>query len=366
MGVPYSEQLAAKDARVRRLLAEHAGAAWEDPFPSAESHFRARAKMVVAGSVEAPTLGILDDAKRGLDLRGCGLLGPVTTLAMPVLARFISSAGLRPYDVPARTGELKYLHVTETPDREAAIRFVLRSEGQVGRLRRHLPALLDDLPATRVVSVNLLSEHKAVTEGDTEITLTAESTLPLRINDITLHLLPGAFVQTNTAVAAGLYRQAAHWIDGVAPRSVLDLYCGVGGFALHAASPGRHVTGVEVSEAAVASATRSAAEAGIQALFRVSDATRFRQTDPAPDLVIVNPPRRGLGPALAARLEKSDVRTVVYSSCNPVSLAADLRAMPSWRLVAARLFDMFAQSDHAEVLTLLVRDPPGTGRPSGG
>ena len=74
-----------------------------------------------------------------------------------------------------------------------------------------------------------------------------------------------------------------------------------------------------------------------------------------PDLVIVNPPRRGIGPALAGRLESSGVRDVIYSSCNADSLARDLAGMPSLRPVSARLLDMFPHTNHHEVLLHLTR-----------
>lgn len=67
--------------------------------------------------------------------------------------------------------------------------------------------------------------------------------------------------------------------------------------------------------------------------------------------------RLGIGPELSARLESSSVTRVIYSSCNPTSLATDLAAMPSLRPVAGRLFDMFPHTTHAEVMVLLERQP---------
>lgn len=354
MGVPYEVQLRDKQARVEKLLPE--GIAWDEPFASPESGFRTKSTMVAGGTPQAPTLGILDTDGFGVDLSACGLLGPATAVAMPVLREFIARAGLRPYEVPRRTGELKYVHVVEAADSGLLVRFVLRSEGQVGRLRRALPLLFELLPGVRVVSVNLLPEHKALTGGDVELLLTDAATLALPVGDVTLHVAPGAFVQTNGVVAAGLYRQAGAWIEAERPGSVLDLYCGVGGFALHAAAPGRTVHGVELTPEAVESARRSAVEAGLAATFEVGDATAYaRSLQTSSDLVVVNPPRRGLGAALAGWLQESGVRTVLYSSCNPVTLARDLESMPSLEPVRARLFDMFPQTDHAEVLTLLRR-----------
>jgi 23S rRNA (uracil747-C5)-methyltransferase len=193
------------------------------------------------------------------------------------------------------------------------------------------------------------------------VLLTEQSLLPMRVADVTLLLGPKSFFQTNTRIAAALYEQAAHWVDVADPTVVWDLYCGVGGFALHAAAPHRTVLGVETSAEAVEAARAAAslrADAGHPAsaaglTFEVGDATTART--PAPDLVVVNPPRRGIGAELAGWLERSAAGTVVYSSCNVESLARDLAAMPSLRPVEARVFDMFPQTTHTELMVRLER-----------
>ena len=304
-----------------------------------------------------PTLGILDPVGGGVDLRDCGLHAPLIQAALPVLADFVTRAALTPYDVRARRGELKHLLVTASPDGELMVRFVLRSTESLARIRKHLPGLLERLPALAAASVNLQPHHKAVLEGAEEIALTERETLPMRVNGLVLHLRPQSFFQTNTDVAAALYRQGREWVEEAAPRTVWDLYCGVGGFALHVAAPGREVVGVETSAEAVASATLTATESGLDGVrFLADDATAYALAAPTvPDLVVVNPPRRGIGPDLAGWLETSGVGHVVYSSCNAVSLARDLAAMPSLRPVRARVLDMFPQTAHYEVIVLLER-----------
>ncbi len=357
MGVPYAEQLAGKDAHARELLRAFGDAAWLPPVASREDGYRNKAKMVVGGSVAAPTVGILDEAGRGVDLRECGICAPGVRAALPVLAEFITRARLEPYSVPERRGELKFVLVTVSPDGELMVRFVVRTEAAVERIRRRLPELLAALPDARVVTANLQPEHKAVVEGEREVVLTAESALVMRVGGIGLRLRPQSFFQTNTAVAERLYAQVAAWVEEVRPASVWDLYCGVGGFALHVAAPGRRVVGVESSREAVRSARATAAAAGLpQVAFRAQDATAFALTArTAPELVIVNPPRRGIGAELAGWLEGSAVPSVVYSSCNPKSLAHDLARMPSYRIRTGRVLDMFPQTSHLEVAVLLER-----------
>ena len=355
MGQPHGVQVADKERHVRGLLAPAVD--WLPPVVGPESGFRNKAKMVVGGTVEHPTLGILDPAGSGVDLQGCGLYPPELSRIFPVLEDFVRTARLTPYSVPHRTGELKNVLVTLSPDDELMVRFVLRSQESVARIRKHLPALGD----VAVASANIHPEHKAVVEGPLEIPLTERQTLRMRVNGIDLHLRPQSFFQTNTEVAAALYRQAVEWVDEVGPDSLWDLYCGVGGFALHCAGD-RDVTGIEVSAEAIASAQTSRDELGLDRVrFAAGDATAFALGAGAPpDLVIVNPPRRGIGPALSGWLEESGVRHVVYSSCNAESLARDLAVMPSLRPTRARLLDMFPQTTHYEVVTLLER----TDRPS--
>jgi 23S rRNA (uracil747-C5)-methyltransferase len=196
-----------------------------------------------------------------------------------------------------------------------------------------------------VVSVNLLPEHAALVEGEREIVLTEADALdcgPYRV-------LPRSFVQTNTAVAESLYAQAGAWVAEFAPARVWDLYCGTGRFALAVSAPS--VLGVELNADAVASASRAA---GPGARFVVADAAEWvgAQTELA-DLVILNPPRRGIGEQLARWLAGSGIQRLLYSSCNAETLARDLAAMPTYRPVRAQVFDMFPHTRHYEVLTLL-------------
>jgi 23S rRNA (uracil747-C5)-methyltransferase len=387
MGVPYPVQLGTKQEGVRALLdpvagtlAPDGGPLWLDPLPSPESHFRNKAKMVVTGTAEHPRLGILDPRQHpkhhdgtGVDLRDCGLYEPALGAAFPAVADTVTAAGLTPYDVGARTGELKHVILTLSPSGGLMIRFVLRSTDQLPALRAALPGLLAALPNTEVVTANLLPEHRALLEGPEEIHLAGAQTLAMTLNGIPLHLRPQGFFQTNTAMASALYAQASAWLDATDAASVWDLYCGVGGFGFQLAEVRAHdggaagplpvgtprtVWGLETSADAVAAARVTALELGVQdrVRFAVGDATDPGSVPPElPDAVVVNPPRRGIGPELATWLAGSGIRHVLYSSCNAATLARDLGHLPGYRPVRARLLDMFPQTDHYEVLMLLER-----------
>ncbi|ANS77773.1 23S rRNA (Uracil-5-) -methyltransferase rumB [Serinicoccus hydrothermalis] len=369
MGQPYALQLAQKQRDVAGTLDTHVAAdPWLEPVPSPESGFRNKAKLVVGGTKVAPTVGILDADGHGTDLRHCGLYEAGLDRAVAALPDLLAGAGLTPYDVPSRQGELKHVLLTHSPDDAILARVVLRSPGQ----RRRVGDLVEawrrrpDLPRLQVASINLQPAHAAVLEGRREEVLTPDTTLPMRLGEVTLHLGTRSFFQTNTTVASALYRQVAAWVDELDPGSVWDLYCGVGGFAVHLAAPGRQVTGVEVSAEAVRSAGRSAEGLGPAAeglRFVTDDATAYAlgsARQERPDLVIVNPPRRGLGARLPEWLETSGIPHVVYSSCAAATLSQDLERMPSYRVTRARLFDMFPQTRHHEVAVVLSRHAGGS------
>ncbi|MDI6023121.1 methyltransferase domain-containing protein [Leucobacter sp. UT-8R-CII-1-4] len=376
---PYSTQLHDKTEYCRELLPQVPK--WLPAFTGGDRAFRNRVKLVVGGSASEVTLGILGPDRQGIDLRECAIQAPEIAEVIPAIADFLESTGLEPYDVPARRGELKFVHITVAPEVDGVsslmVRFVVRTEHALGVIRAALSRLRAAVPSAAVISVNLLPEHKAVLEGEREEMLLGSS-LPMRLGfesqPLTLHLMPQSFFQTNTAVARELYSQVSAWAADIQPSSLWDLYCGVGGFALHcaaamsdkafAAQPseksanGVRVLGVELSEAAIDSAKRSARDAGLNAKFVAADATEYAlsaQPGSLPEMLVVNPPRRGIGAELASWIETSGIATVVYSSCNPESLARDLAVMPSYVVREGRVFDMFPHTSHLEVAVLLQR-----------
>ncbi|MGR3807641.1 23S rRNA (uracil(747)-C(5))-methyltransferase RlmC [Pasteurella testudinis] len=380
--VKYAEQLARKQRHLRQQLSalDLSAADWFPPFASAISGFRNKAKMVVSGSVERPLLGIVnepDDPQSAVDLCGCPLYPQTMQTVFPQLKDFIARAGLVPYNVQKRKGELKHILLTESRyNGKFMLRFVLRSENKLALIRRELAGLLQRLPQLAVVSLNIQPQHAAILEGEQEIFLTEQQVLEERFNGIPLFIRPQGFFQTNPQVAAALYRQAQSWVQDLPVVDLWDLFCGVGGFGLHCLSALKatrqtaenrtllQLTGIEISPSAIASAKLSAEYLGLNdqrqsaVEFRSLDSARFATGEAQPQkpqLVIVNPPRRGIGKPLAGFLNDFAPQFILYSSCNAVSMAKDLAILKDYQISKIRLFDMFPHTDHYEVLLLLQR-----------
>lgn len=356
MATPYALQLQAKQQQVQQLLAAFLPDGLLPPVASAELHFRNKAKMVVLGSAAEPVLGIIDHQLQPLDLSDCPLYPAAFSSAFAHIQQFIQLVKLQPYDLNSKKGELKYILLTQSSHTGRwLLRFVLRSQHQLAAIRKYLPQLQQQWPELEVCSVNLQPEHKAVLEGEQEFILTEAQMLAERLNDVPLYLQPQGFFQTNPQLAAQLYQTARDWTAALPLVRVWDLFCGVGGFALHLAKAGRSLTGIEISAAAIACASRSAAEMQLSDFqFQALDAAAFASAQQqSPDLLVVNPPRRGLGVALCQTVSQLRPQLLLYSSCNPQTLAADLALLSDYQLLKAQLFDFFPHTGHAEVLCLL-------------
>ncbi|EOC1677653.1 23S rRNA (uracil(747)-C(5))-methyltransferase RlmC [Cronobacter sakazakii] len=355
---PLDTQLAAKMTDLRTLLAALHVGEWGAPVSGPEQAFRNKAKMVVSGSVEKPLLGMLHRDGTPVDLTECPLYPASFYAVFAALKPFIARAGLTPYNVARKRGELKYLLLTQsTLDGGLMLRFVLRSKEKLEQLRAALPGLLAELPQLKVVTANIQSVHMAIMEGDEEIWLTQQQALAESFNGVPLWIRPQSFFQTNPTVASALYATARDWVRALPVNHMWDLFCGVGGFGLHCATPEMTLTGIEIAPEAIASARASAQALGLRNVhFQALDSTDFATGQQAvPDLVLVNPPRRGIGKALCEYLSHMAPRYIVYSSCNAQTMAKDIGELPSYRIARAQLFDMFPHTAHYEVLTLLVR-----------
>ncbi|MDO4697699.1 MAG: 23S rRNA (uracil(747)-C(5))-methyltransferase RlmC [Pasteurellaceae bacterium] len=329
------------------------------------SQCRNKAKMVVSGSVERPILGILPDRQQpqsGVDLSTCPLYPAQFEQYFALLKQFIGRAGLVPYNVATKRGELKYILLTQSEYNQALlIRFVLKSEQKRPLIERELAPFLAKLPPDSVVSLNIQPQHSAILEGEKEIILTKAHAIEERWNGIPLYIRPQSFFQTNPKVAAQLYATAQQWVADLPVKHLWDLFCGVGGFGLHclatlqASDPLASLTGIEISPAAIDCAKRSAAQLHLNHVtFASLDAAQFALNQHTmPDLVIVNPPRRGLGMPLATFLNTLGSTYLLYSSCNAQSMANDLAYLTEYELLKIQLFDMFPHTAHYEVLALL-------------
>ncbi|HEU4562253.1 MAG TPA: class I SAM-dependent RNA methyltransferase [Longimicrobium sp.] len=175
--------------------------------------------------------------------------------------------------------------------------------------------------------------------------------LPETWGDETVELSGAAFLQVNRGAAALLEAHVAELAGDVSGLRIVDAYCGVGFHARRFARAGARVVGIELDPQAVEEATRAAPEG---ARFVEGPVEELIRAELPANLVILNPPRAGVHAEVAQALVDAPARRVIYVSCNPATLARDLKRMgDGYRLESVRSFDLFPQTAHVETVVLL-------------
>lgn len=222
--------------------------------------------------------------------------------------------------------------------------------------------LVERRPDIRAVVRNLHDGPAGILPGRKNRILAGQPVLTDRLGHLRLRVSPASFYQVNPAQTTVLYRQAATFAALSGRETVLDAYSGVGSLALWLAGRARRVIGLEIEPAAVTDARSNAA------LNRLTN-VEFENGDVAellpalasagvvPDVVMLDPPRRGCSRTVLETLAVLEIRRVVYLSCDPGTLARDLSYLVGrgYRVEEVQPVDMFPWTPHIEVAVRLSR-----------
>jgi 23S rRNA (uracil1939-C5)-methyltransferase len=176
---------------------------------------------------------------------------------------------------------------------------------------------------------------------------------------LTFKVKPQAFFQPNTLQAQILYTMIADLGGWVNTKRVLDLYCGTGTIGLMLAHQAEKVIGVELNSSAIEVARQNAQDNSLRNIeFIEGDvATVLKEFDLSEDLVVVDPPRAGLNPAVIEKINASTVKKLIYVSCNPTTLARDLQLFREggFEVKLVQPVDQFGHTYHIETVSLVER-----------
>lgn len=212
-----------------------------------------------------------------------------------------------------------------------------------GRGRGRPAELLSRVPALRTIWVR-------TSPGDRPRAIAGSGLLEEDWDGDTVMLGGATFLQVNRHAARALERHVLALAGEVSGRTVVDAYCGTGLHARRLARRGARVIGIERDHEALTDARRHAAGSE----FRQGAVERLLPSVLPADLVILNPPRSGVDAAVCAALLAAPPQRVIYVSCDPATLARDLRRLaPGFTLVSLRCFDLFPQTSHTETVVEL-------------
>lgn len=361
----YQAQLVAKEQIVRESL-ERLGGLRDvplQPILPAPQTLGYRNKMEFAFHPQA-TLGLHVPGffDRVLEIDECLLPSPVASAILRDVKAFVREHNLACYDPRTRQGLLRHLVYREAVRTGQVMVAVVTTPGTFPKGPELARRLVERHPQVRgVLWAQSSSLSDAVVVDRLEV-LWGESTIDEELGGLRFRIGLDTFFQTNTVQADRMVQLALELADLTPQDRVVDLYCGVGTFALALARQAEFVWGVEVVLAAVEAARENAARAGIRNVEFVQGEVRtalpelVARTGP-PDLVVLDPPRSGAGGKVMRKVGRASPRRVLYVSCNPTTLAADLKELLpfGYAVRVVQPVDLFPQTYHVETLVLLDR-----------
>ncbi|MBQ4088165.1 MAG: 23S rRNA (uracil(1939)-C(5))-methyltransferase RlmD [Clostridia bacterium] len=326
-----------------------------------ETPFRYRNKMVfpvgeerekVAGGFYAPR------SHRLIALSDCAAGEKAASAALGCVTAFMNREKIAPYDEKTGKGSIRRVFVrTGYHSRELMI--VISSATE--RIPK-IDALADDLLAQdygeyqlKSIILNINRKPNNLVLGDKNVTVWGSDTIKDTLMGLSFTISPHSFFQVNPMQTEVLYRKALELAGINQDTTVLDIYCGIGTISLCAAKQAKHVIGVEIVEKAISDAKENAKKNGMEnAEFFCGAAEdvvpKLIEEKIKPDVVIIDPPRKGSDEKTLAAILTAKPERIVYVSCNPATLARDARVLADggYRLECATPVDMFPNTEHVE------------------
>ena len=296
------------------------------------------------------------------DLSACLIQKPQADAAAGALRHYMAAQHVPGYDEKTGKGLVRHLYVRTNAKGQSLICVVVNGES-LPREDALVSAMRQAVPEAVGVVLNVNTRRSNVILGDRYRTLWGEDTLADTLCGHSFRLSIPAFYQVNRDQAEALYRKAVEYAGLTGKELVLDLYCGAGTITLTMADRAKKVIGAEIVAPAVENARENAAANGIENVeFFCGDAgdiaARLAEENLRPEVICVDPPRKGLAPEVIDAMAQMGPERIVYVSCDPATLGRDVKLLAQRGYAARRAaaVDLFPGTAHIETVVLLSRE----------
>ncbi len=297
-----------------------------------------------------------------VDLLDCPIQHPLIDSTFTIARNLLDRMGVPVYDEKTHSGLLRHLAIRVSDFANKVLVIFVTNGRDFPQGSALAKALSAGVPALAGVVQNVNTRRGNIVFGVENITLWGEPCLIEQVGGISCYISPASFFQVNSLQAGVLFRQVEKYAALTGTETVFDLYCGTGTIALYLSRRAGKVIGIESFAAAISDARENAR------LNRINNAEFFTgkaeelfpgfvEKGYRPDVVIVDPPRKGCSEKLLSAIATAGPKRLIYVSCNPSTLARDLRYLLGKGYDASEVqpIDMFPQTSHVETVVLMSR-----------
>ncbi|WP_307396082.1 23S rRNA (uracil(1939)-C(5))-methyltransferase RlmD [Bacillus horti] len=365
----YEEQLRQKEQQVRSQLTKIGGIDLEQvkvhPTLGMSEPWRYRNKaQVPIGENEGGLIGgfYRQGTHDIIDMQECLIQHEANDEVIQKTKDIAQELGIRAYDEQKHSGLLRHVVVKYGFYTQELMIVLITKEETIPHKEMFIEKLRESFPNLKSIIRNVNKAKTNVIFGEQTKVLWGEEYIYDQIGDIRFAISARSFYQVNPQQTKVLYDKALEYAQLQGHETVIDAYCGIGTISLFLAQKAKKVLGVEVVPEAIADAKRNARLNHIEnAEFAVGEAEKvipwWKAQGITADVIVVDPPRKGCDEALLETIIQMKPERVVYVSCNPSTLARDLKFLEDggFKTVEVQPVDMFPHTSHVECVVLLQR-----------
>ncbi|HAM81004.1 23S rRNA (uracil(1939)-C(5))-methyltransferase RlmD [Ornithinibacillus bavariensis] len=364
----YNLQLAMKQQQVKNVMHKiaHLDHVPVHPTIGMEDPWRYRNKVsipvgekdgeLITGFYQMRSHQIIDD------MDTCVVQEDLNDRMVEAVRRIANRVGIEAYDEKSHTGVLRHIMVrTGQETKETMIVLITRTKN-LSHVNEFIRELTETYPNVKSIIHNINPARTNVILGNQTKVLWGQEYIYDSIGQVRFAISAKSFYQVNPTQTKRLYEKALEYAAINEDDTVIDAYCGIGTISLFLAQKAKKVYGVEVVPEAIADAKVNAKLNGMNNVeFAVGTAEevmpRWKEEGLRPDVIVVDPPRKGCDEGLLNAMIEMGPKRIVYVSCNPSTLARDLRILEDggYETKEVQPVDMFPQSMHVECVVLMSR-----------
>ena len=363
----YEQELALKQAHVQSCLTRIGGqtiSALPITGAAQTDGYRNKVQFPVQEQDGCPVAGFFSGkTHRVIPVRPCRIQPDCADAIRGAVLAWMEQYHIRAYDEQTHTGYIRHIYIRFGAESGQILVCIIANCAQLPKKKQLVAALLAAEPGITTIVFSPNTKKGNTVLGTEFHPLYGDGTITDTLCGLQFRLSAPAFYQVNHAQAERLYEKAVQLAGLTGNETVLDLYCGTGTITLCLARHAKKAIGVEIVPQAIEDAKFNAAQNGMEnAEFFCMDAGQAakmladRRT--RPDVIVVDPPRKGVSADVIEAISAMAPQRVVYVSCDPATLARDLKLLTAagYTLQTAEAFDLFPRCAHVETVVLLSRE----------
>ena len=299
------------------------------------------------------------DSNRLVYINKCLIESKLISEIMHIVLDYLTKASINVYNPRFQQGNLRYIVIRGFEEtNEVQVTYVVMKEEP--RLTKILTESIKLDQRIKSVHYSVNNDHKSIEIMTSKVVkLAGKDQIDGKLGDLSFSISPNAFFQLNNSQTKVLYNEVLKALNPTGKENVLDLYCGIGSIGLYVAKQVNQVRGVDINQESIANANEFASINGLNnAKFYAGNILKqldkFEKEGFIADVVIVDPPRKGVELQVLHYLQKKRVKKIIYVSCNPATLVKNLNHLQKEYVIRyIQPVDMFPQTSNVETVVLL-------------